>query len=255
MDGQQSGQNGKSEVHSAATNINTGSADDGRPVEGQDKSPEMYTIDDILNDKQESGAENPATETPEVVAEQELPAPKKKSAIGRIFSILGNVLFVLVLLVLAFLVFVMVNGRGTGTASIAGHSIYTVISGSMEPNIHVGSIVVTGYKEIAEIKSGEVITFLNEMGTVTHRVVEVRTGEAGTTFVTKGDANPDEDMESVRAGAVRGVVLFSIPLLGFLIHAIQSGPGVLIIIIPALLIVVVELIRLIRLSKSSKKKP
>ena len=57
---------------------------------------------------------------------------------------------------------------------LAGIRTFTVLSGSMEPTYHVGSLIYVNKVDSAAIRPGQVITFMLDENTVaTHRVVEV----------------------------------------------------------------------------------
>ena len=79
---------------------------------------------------------------------------------------------------------------------------YVIISGSMEPNIHVYDVIVTKrVEDTSTLKKGDVITFYSNDErhygiTVTHRIVEVIDAEKGI-FRTQGDANNTEDLHPV----------------------------------------------------------
>jgi len=71
-----------------------------------------------------------------------------------------------------------------------------VLSGSMEPAIEPGDIVLVEDVPIEEIEPGDVVTFQSHPGsetTYTHRVVDVTTDKRGTVLTTKGDANEQLD--------------------------------------------------------------
>src|SRR3989338_9973092 len=74
---------------------------------------------------------------------------------------------------------------------------FVVVSGSMEPAIRLGSIVLT--KSATNYKTGDVVSFNNKAGqTVTHRIMEIKTSPDGQSFILKGDANNTaEDRKSV----------------------------------------------------------
>lgn len=101
-----------------------------------------------------------------------------------------------------------------------GYEVYTVVSGSMEPAIPVGSAIYLKAAVPEEIVPGEVIAFYRGRAVVTHRVAENRTvsGE----FITKGDANQDNDLEPVPYAAVIGRMAVSVPVLGT-VMAVCSG--------------------------------
>lgn len=110
----------------------------------------------------------------------------------------------------------------TGTVilpKVTGATPYTVLTGSMRPGMPPGSLVVTRPVEAADLKVGDAITFQIRPGepeVVTHRITAVaRTLGGETLFTTQGDANPVSDENPVKAGQIRGVVWYSLPLLGY----------------------------------------
>lgn len=132
-----------------------------------------------------------------------------------------------------------------------------VKSGSMEPNIHTGSIVVIQPQEQYSI--GEVITFGKDTKTdvpTTHRIAKVEQDAGGTVFVTKGDANEDPDPNPVREGEVIGKVVFSLPYAGYILNFAKQPLGfALLIVMPAAAIVLDELMAIWReIVKLRKKK-
>lgn len=92
---------------------------------------------------------------------------------------------------------------------------YVVASGSMEPTIPVGSLVVAGP---GEVQVGTVVVYWTPVGGAVevHRVVEVRHAGNETSYVTRGDNNQAADSFTVPAGHVRGVVKGHTPYLGYL---------------------------------------
>lgn len=86
---------------------------------------------------------------------------------------------------------------------VLGYRPVVVLSGSMEPTYHVGSIIY--YKSVSfdQIEEGDPITFhAGEDALVTHRVVEKRA--ISQEFVTKGDANDTADPNPVSFSDVAG---------------------------------------------------
>lgn len=118
-----------------------------------------------------------------------------------------------------------------------------VQSGSMEPVIHTGSLVII--KPESEYKEGEIITFMfnrNDKVPTTHRIVSVRQEGDNTFFLTKGDANENADPREIRERDVIGKVLLSVPYLGYVLDFAKKPLGFAIIIgIPAALVVYEEL--------------
>ncbi|HVS79683.1 MAG TPA: signal peptidase I [Candidatus Paceibacterota bacterium] len=126
---------------------------------------------------------------------------------------------------------------------LPGHyEIKIVKSGSMEPAIHTGSIVVI--KPAANYAVGDVITFgkdtKNDVPT-THRIVAERAEEGQMIYQTKGDANDTPDGETPQT-AVIGKVEFSVPFAGYIIAAARQPVGFFfLIIVPAAIVAIEEI--------------
>ena len=133
--------------------------------------------------------------------------------------IVTTVLLILVLV----LAFAFVGVRLFGIAP------YTVLSGSMEPTYHVGSLIYVKEVDPYSLEVGDPITYVIDGGTVvTHRIVEIIPfyGDDGSPgFKTKGDANATPDGTPVHSKNILGKPIFSIPLLGYAAYYIQNPPG------------------------------
>ena len=114
-------------------------------------------------------------------------------------------------------------------ARVLGLQVYTVLSGSMEPNYHVGSIIYVKEVDPATLQVGDAISFMISDNTVaTHRIVEVLPDENNPSvirFRTKGDNNDIEDTNPVHCNNVLGKVVGTIPLLGYVSDFVQNPPG------------------------------
>ena len=114
-------------------------------------------------------------------------------------------------------------------ARLIGLQVFTVLSGSMEPNYHVGSIIYVKKVDPATLKEGDAISFLLSKDTVaTHRIVEVIPDENNPhviRFRTKGDNNDIVDTNLVHCENVLGKVVGTIPLLGYVSDFVQHPPG------------------------------
>lgn len=110
-----------------------------------------------------------------------------------------------------------------------GFQVFSVLSGSMEPEYHVGSLIYVKEVDYHELKSGDVITFmLSEDLVATHRIVDVYPDQDDPTvlrYQTKGDANEAPDGNLVHYKNVLGTPVFTIPYLGYVADFIQKPPG------------------------------
>lgn len=96
----------------------------------------------------------------------------------------------------------------------------TVLSGSMEPVIKTGSIVLV--KPISDYNTNDIITFESRGENVTHRIYEEKTMDNTKSYITKGDANNASDMREVKKENIIGKVFVSIPYLGYGVNFIQG---------------------------------
>lgn len=121
-----------------------------------------------------------------------------------------------------------------------------VMSGSMEPAIHVGSVAFI--KSTENIKVGDIVTFKNPSDpqeNFTHRIVEISEPDEISeisVFKTKGDANDAPDGWELTKDDIVGKFFLSIPLLGYPVNFAKTPRGfIFLIILPAALIILDEL--------------
>lgn len=149
----------------------------------------------------------------------------------KIWNVVSTVLVSLVVLCALFLM----------GSRLMGYQVFTVISGSMEPELSIGDLLYVKPVEPSSIQVGDDVTFvLNEdLVVATHRVLKNDPQEKY--IYTKGLANDIEDAP-VHYNNVLGVVEFSIPMLGYVSDFIQNPPGMYITIaVGAVLIILVFL--------------
>ena len=121
-----------------------------------------------------------------------------------------------------------------------------VISGSMEPAIQTGSVVIVRPLGPDTIRKGDIIMFssLDMRSLTTHRVVDVES-EQQLRFITRGDANNNPDINPVVPSQIVGIVAFTIPYLGLLTQFIKTPFGfILFLLIPAVILIGRELLDL-----------
>lgn len=139
-------------------------------------------------------------------------------AFKRIWSLFTTLIVVLVVVVAVALV----------TLRLTGGQVFTILSGSMEPTFHVGSLIFVRPAEPQNIKVGDPISFVmsEDLVVATHRVVAVDRDEDGAyLFTTQGDANNSPDGTPVHQNNVIGVAFFTIPKLGYFVSYIREPPG------------------------------
>ncbi len=159
----------------------------------------------------------------------------------RLASIAGVIL--LIAIVIPFVIYAVPQVVG-------GQGSYVVLSGSMEPAMSPGDVIIIDGADASAIEQGDVITFRRggETRPTTHRVVEVADGEGAPAFRTQGDANENPDQQLVSPGDIEGKVmsiggyLFVIPYLGYVLRFTNTQMGfVALFVVPLVLLVLSEI--------------
>ena len=127
---------------------------------------------------------------------------------------------VMLALVVPFVVF--------GAPGVVGadHS-FVVLSGSMEPEISAGDVVLVAETDPSAIGEGDVVTFVrsDEAAPVTHRVIGIEEQGGSLAFETQGDANAEPDAGLVPEENLIGTVLLTIPFIGYVIQFVNTPAG------------------------------
>jgi len=126
-----------------------------------------------------------------------------------------------------------------------GYDIRIVESGSMEPTIPTGAVILT--RPEAEYQVGDIVTYQRrtDQSATTHRLIAEVDSQAVQAFVTQGDANNVADVQPVLPEEVAGKVWLHIPYLGYILSFLRSPLGfMLLVLIPAVLIVREQLVRI-----------
>ena len=165
-----------------------------------------------------------------------------KKLVNAIVSILIAVLLVLALTLVA-------NRFVFKQDDLFGYQIYYVSTGSMEPAINTGDLILSKAVDFDQLEEGDVITFISQQGEtkglrITHRFISI---DAETKLITtKGDANSINDVERVSFDNVLGEYQTTLTLLGFIYRIFITPWGLVLFIAPLLVAVVVEIINLIK---------
>jgi signal peptidase I len=137
-----------------------------------------------------------------------------------------------------------------GLPNLLGYKSFTVMSGSMEPAIGTGAVVVERPIAPREARVGDVVTFKDPEGTgrlITHRVTSVRVRGGTAQFVTQGDANNTPERWNVPADGSIGRVAYDVPKIGYvMVYAGSKHGRLLLFALPVLLLAGYELVRIWR---------
>jgi len=131
--------------------------------------------------------------------------------VQRLFSILVTVVLILVVVLCLY---VTIQVLSYGYANLGGFMLFRVVTGSMEPTIPVGSLLVTRQVDIESIQFNDIVCFRTQLSEiwgkiVTHRVINVLQDEYGGVLLeTKGDANLVADVYLVDQSNYVGKVIW-----------------------------------------------
>ena len=121
-----------------------------------------------------------------------------------------------------------------------GGRSFSVMSGSMEPSISTGDLVVTTPIGPDEAASGDVVTFTDpehEGRLLTHRVASSEPRGDSYAFVTKGDANETAERWSIPADGRLGRVSLRLPKVGYVLALGRTAAArIVLITVPALVL-------------------
>lgn len=223
------------------------------------------------------------------MGKDEVAEKAQKSKLNKIFGIAGNILTVLIVLLAFCVVLLTITAKrdGDGTATVFGKQIRFVQSGSMEKSeftdvskykiksIPVKSCVFIEVVPEDEAKAeewysklavGDVLTFkyvYSSQETITHRIVSIEKKTAGGYVVTlEGDnkSSPDGAGQQTIDTSVRGKnyiigkVVGQSYILGLAVYAFSQPVGiVLIIIVPCVIMIILQVLRIIRVTDGAKK--
>jgi signal peptidase len=147
---------------------------------------------------------------------------------------------------IAFLLLALVGLIGLVLWRAPSVQVMTVESSSMAPNIHKGDAVVLRPANPTELRVGDVVSYRSPVDQgviITHRIIELQTN--WQQVVTKGD-NVARNDRPLPMDQIIGRVNIRVAYLGFALNFLRSPAGLaLVVYLPALVIVVLELKRLI----------
>lgn len=179
----------------------------------------------------------------------------------KILSVIGNVLLVIVILIAVAMTFASLNTNDKGLPEVGGFIVMNIQSGSMEPAIKTGDLIITKtVKKPYELKVGDVVSYVGyenkDLIIITHRITSV-VGEGGAvSYVTKGDNNPTVDeVEVTPSSIVSKYDGIRIPVLGTIFSFLSGRVGFFIcIVLPLFILFVYQIYKFISTIMEEKKK-
>lgn len=146
------------------------------------------------------------------------------------------ILFNLILIIKSF-----INPKET--PSLFGIKNFVIVSGSMEPTIHIGDAILVKEVPQEEIQINDIISFQDGETITTHRVIGIEEKNGIKRYRTKGDNNNVEDKGSITYHQIEGKYQFKIEGFGFITKLVQNKFVLLLLLVLVILSIIVSIKR------------
>lgn len=179
----------------------------------------------------------------------------------KVFKVFKSILnFIIVVGVLLFVFIVCLQRFSNNRLSFFNYRMFTVVSGSMEPEYEIGDVLIAKEKDPTTIRVGDTISYLGTIGqfddkVITHRVVNIEKDKDGKLlFHTKGDANLIED-PIVHQDKLYGVVIYKTIILSNIYRVVSTSTGMFIfVVLPILYIIGSEFVSFLVSKEDERRK-
>ena len=146
----------------------------------------------------------------------------------KVLKIIGQFILCVILIF-----FILLNIFSMNNKSLFGFRIYRVISGSMQPALQIGDVIIV--KKSTNYAERDIITYSNGLTTITHRIIAINNDEV----ITKGDANEVDD-KPINKEQIVGKFFFRIS--NFSLFSIILSKNVIYLIMIFLLVLIFLLV-------------
>lgn len=174
----------------------------------------------------------------------------KKIKENKALKVIGNIIYTLLFIIVIFMLVVVILQRvSDNSISFGGYRLFTVATGSMEPEYQVGDVLISQEIDPNEIQVGDNIVYRGNTGSfkdkiVTHQVVSIREENEEKKITTKGIANVEEDPE-IDGSQVYGKVIYKVKTLSFIGQIIKNIYVFYFIIFVPIAIIIFRQVRII----------
>ena len=169
---------------------------------------------------------------------------EKSSASNKALTVVGIVLCVVLIPILIVNITLIIKSytNADEVPGIGGYSPLIVLTGSMEPEIKSGDLIIVKKIDAHDVKVHDVISFFDPDGNgtsiLTHEVIEIIEENGTLSFRTKGTANNTADRLAVSADKLVGIYQMKIPGAGNVAMFMQSTPGLIVcMVVPLALLI------------------
>lgn len=178
----------------------------------------------------------------------------------RVLTIVGTVLCVILIPILIINITLIIKSytNADEVPKIGGYCPLIVLTGSMEPEIKSGDLIICKQIDSDEVKVDDVIAFFDpdshEGSVLTHRVIELVNEDGTLSYRTKGDANNSADRSLVPADSLVGLYQFRVAGAGNVAMFMQSTAGLIIcVVLPLILLIGYDILRRRRYEKKNQQ--
>ncbi len=158
---------------------------------------------------------------------------KRKQEVNTAKKIFNIIIYIILIPILVYNLSLIIQAISNPreTPSFFGIKTYVIISGSMQPELEIGDIVIVKKVGKNQLEKGDIISFRQGQNVITHRIYEIVTEDNETKIATKGDNNNVKDDKSITYADIEGKVIKKIPKLGLIALTLKGKMTILIIAI------------------------
>lgn len=155
---------------------------------------------------------------------------KRKNNISKVFR---TIVYIIIIPIIFYNISLIIQSfiKKDEMPSFFGIKSFIIISGSMEPELNIGDIIITSQKEQNEIEKKDIISFREGQQIITHRVEEIVEENGEKLYKTKGDNNNVSDRNLVKYNQIEGVYIAKIPKIGTLLATLKNKVVIISIIL------------------------
>lgn len=148
-------------------------------------------------------------------------------------KILSVIVFLILIVILTYNTIIIVKSfiEPNKTPNFLGIKTYIIVSGSMEPNINIGDMVIVKEVDESKLKVGDIISYRNGQNVITHRITKINIDNENIQYITKGDNNNTEDSVVLTIDSIEGKVIKKIPYIGKFILFMQNKLAIIILVV------------------------
>ena len=150
--------------------------------------------------------------------------------IKKIFSILIYIILIPIIIYNIMLI-IQAAKNPNETPSVAGIKTFVIISGSMEPELKIGDIVIIQKCEKSDLKEGDIISYRSGQSIITHRINKIIQKNDSIQYETKGDNNNISDRTYVKFDDIEGKLVQKVSNVGNIVLLLKNKVVIIIVLL------------------------